>query len=300
MILAPLKTVFLLLSLTVALPLAKPDAPDIRTVKPDLTVPKLESGKAAPGSRVRETLPGYEKTKVYHVTYLPIDWQAGKRFPVIVEYAGNNYRGAHGDISTGRPEGSNMGYGISGGRDFIWVCLPYLNAAGEDIALTWWGDAKNRTAKPTLDYCLKAVPWICEQYGGDPEQIILCGFSRGAIACNYLGLHDDRVAGLWRAVVPYSHYDGIAAWPYPGSDRDSAGARLKRLAKRPQFICHEVTGSRLNLAATRRWLESTGLTENITFAETGFRNHNDAWLLRPSATRRQVRRWLKGVLAQKH
>ena len=101
MILAPLKTVFLLLSLTVALPLAKPDAPDIRTVKPDLTVPKLESGKAASGRRVREPLPGYEKTKVYHVTYLPIDWQAGKRYPVIVEYAGNNYRGAHGDISTG-------------------------------------------------------------------------------------------------------------------------------------------------------------------------------------------------------
>ena len=91
------------------------------------------------------------------------------------------------------------------------------------------------------------------------------------------------MAKLWRAFIPYSHYDGIAAWPYPGSDRDSAGARLKRLAKRPQFICHEVTGSRLNLAATRRWLKSTGLTENITFAETGFRNHNDAWLLRPSA-----------------
>ena len=84
------------------------------------------------------------------------------------------------------------------------------------------------------------------------------------------------MAKLWRAFILYSHYDGIAAWPYPGSDRDSAGARLKRLAKRPQFICHEVTGSRLNLAATRRWLKSTGLTENITFAETGFRNHNDA------------------------
>lgn len=293
------KTLLLLLGLVVALPLAKSDAPDIRTVKPDLTVPKLESGKAAPGSRVRETLPGYKKTKVYHVTYLPTNWQAGKRYPVIVEYAGNNYHGAHGDISTGRPEGSNMGYGISGGRGFIWVCLPYLNAAGDDIALTWWGDAKNRTAKPTIDYCLKAVPWICEQYGGDPGQVILAGFSRGAIACNYLGLHNDRVAKLWRAFIPYSHYDGIAAWPYPGSDRDSAGARLKRLAKRPQFICHEVTGSRLNLAATRRWLKSTGLTENITFAETGFRNHNDAWLLRPSAARSQLRQWLEGVLSQK-
>ena len=71
------------------------------------------------------------------------------------------------------------------------------------------------------------------------------------------------------------------------------------MAKRPQFICHEVTGSRLNLAATRRWLKSTGLTENITFAETGFRNHNDAWLLRPSAARSQLRQWLEGVLSQK-
>ena len=114
MILTPLKTVFLLLSLTVALPLAKPDTPDIRRVKPDLTVPKLESGKAAPGSRVRETLPGYGKTKVYHVTYLPTDWQGGKCYPVIFEFAGNNYHGAHGDSSTGRPEGSNKGYGIYG------------------------------------------------------------------------------------------------------------------------------------------------------------------------------------------
>ena len=294
------KTVLLLLSGVVALPLAKPDAPDIRTVNPDLTVPKLSSGPAASGRRIKQALPGYEQTKAYHVTYLPTDWEEGKRYPVIIEYTGNHYNGAFSDISTGRPEGSNMGYGISGGRGFIWICLPYLNAAGDDIALTWWGDSKNRTIKPTLDYCLKAVPWICQQYGGDPGQVILCGFSRGAIACNYLGLYDDRMAKLWRTFIPYSHYDGIAAWPYPGSDRDSALGRLKRLAKRPQFISHEVTGSRLNLTATKRWLKSTGQTENMTFAETGFRNHNDAWLLRPSAARDQLRRWLKGVLAQKH
>ena len=293
------KTVLHLLGLTTTTTLAKPNAPDIRTVKPDLVVPKLESGKAAPGRRVRESLPGYESTKAYHVTYLPTDWQEGKRYPVLIEYAGNNYNGTHGDVCTGRPEGSNMGYGISAGRGFIWVCLPYLNAAGDDIALSWWGDSKKRTAKPTINYCLKAVPWICEQYGGDPGRVILCGFSRGAIACNYLGLHNNQVAKLWRAFIPYSHYDGIAAWPYPGSDRASAAARLKRLAKRPQFICHEVTASRLNLAATQRWIESTGKVENLTFTETGFRDHNDAWLLRPSATRRQVRRWLKGVLAQK-
>ena len=290
------KTSLNLLGLVAALPLARAEAPDIRSVEPDLTIPKLETGQPDAGKRVKQTIPGYEQTRVYHVTYLPTDWVKGKRYPVLIEYAGNNHRGAYGDISTGRPEGSNMGYGISGGRGFIWVCLPYLNAAGDDIALTWWGDSKNRTARPTLDYCHKTVPWICEKYGGDTDRVVLCGFSRGAIACNYLGLHDDETAKLWRAFIPYSHYDGIATWPYPASDRDSALTRLKRLAKRPQFICHEVTGSRLNLAATKKWIESTSIKANLTFAETGFRNHNDAWLLRTSPAREHLRAWLKRVL----
>jgi len=292
----PTKTSLNLLGLVAALPLARAEAPDIRSVEPDLTIPKLETGQPDAGKRVKQTIPGYEQTRVYHVTYLPTDWVKGKRYPVLIEYAGNNHRGAYGDISTGRPEGSNMGYGISGGRGFIWVCLPYLNATGDDIALTWWGDSKNRTARPTLDYCHKTVPWICEKYGGDTDRVVLCGFSRGAIACNYLGLHDNETAKLWRAFIPYSHYDGIATWPYPASDRDSALTRLKRLAKRPQFICHEVTGSRLNLAATKKWIESTSIKANLTFAETGFRNHNDAWLLRTSPAREHLRAWLKRVL----
>jgi len=290
------KTSLNLLGLVAALPLARAEAPDIRSVEPDLTIPKLETGQPDAGKRVKQTIPGYEQTRVYHVTYLPTDWVKGKRYPVLIEYAGNNHRGAYGDISTGRPEGSNMGYGISGGRGFIWVCLPYLNATGDNIALTWWGDSKNRTARPTLDYCHKTVPWICEKYGGDTDRVVLCGFSRGAIACNYLGLHDNETAKLWRAFIPYSHYDGIATWPYPASDRDSALTRLKRLAKRPQFICHEVTGSRLNLAATKKWIESTSIKANLTFAETGFRNHNDAWLLRTSPAREHLRAWLKRVL----
>jgi len=269
---------------------------DIRSVKPDLTIPKLETGQPDAGKRVKQTIPDYEQTGVYHVTYLPTDWVKGKRYPVLIEYAGNNYRGAYGDISTGRPEGSNMGYGIPGGPGFIWVCPAFPNATGDDIALTWWGDSKNRTARPTLDYCNKAVPWICEKYGGDTDRVILCGFSRGAIACNYLGLHNDETAKLWRAFVPYSHYDGVATWPYPASDRNSALTRLERLAKRPQFICHEVTNSQLNLAATKKWIESTRIKANLTFAKTGFRNHNDAWLLRTSPARKSLRAWLKRVL----
>ena len=35
------------------------------------------------------------------------------------------------------------------------------------------------------------VQRVCEQYGGDRAAVILTGFSRGAIGCNYLGLHDE-------------------------------------------------------------------------------------------------------------
>ena len=108
------------------------------TVNADLKVPELSAGESGAGKRVKQTLPGYGKTAVHHVLYLPTDWQAEKRWPVLVEYSGNgNYSNSFGDVSSGRPDGSKMGYGISGGKGFIWVCLPYRNASG--VASRWPG-----------------------------------------------------------------------------------------------------------------------------------------------------------------
>ena len=269
-------------------------APDIRSVAPDLIVPPLSEGAPAPGRRVKQTLPGWRSDAVYHVLHLPTDWSPDKKRPLIVEYAGNGrYQNRYGDVSTGRPEDSRMGFGLAGGRDSIWVCLPYLNDAGTESVILWWGDAPDHDPRATVEYCKKAVPWICETYQGDPDRVILCGFSRGAIACNAIGLWDDDIATLWRAFIPYSHYDGvIERWPFRDADRASALTRLRRLAGRPQFICDE---GETNLAATRDYLESTGVPGRFTFQATGFRNHNDAWLLRPSPARTALRAWLAAV-----
>ena len=270
--------------------------PDISTVKPDLTMPVLAAGNAAPGKRVKQTLPTYSETKVYHVLYLPTDWEPGKKYPVLVEYAGNGpYKNGYGDISTGLVEGSRMGYGLSAGKGFIWLCLPYLNNAGDANVISWWGSKPKRNAQPTVDYCIEAVNFICTMYGGERDKIVLCGFSRGAIACNYLGLYDDKIAKLWKAFVPYSHYDGVhTGWPYPGADRASALKRLQRLDGRPQFIC----GEGANAQQTARYLKETKVEGKFTIRGTGFRNHNDAWLLRSSPVRRQLRDWLEKVLAE--
>ncbi|MDP7010367.1 MAG: hypothetical protein QF685_03225 [Verrucomicrobiota bacterium] len=268
-------------------------APDISLIKPDLVLPSLTKGVPTPGKRVKQTHPDWKDTEVYHVIYLPKDWQADKRYPLIIEYAGNGpYKNRFGDGSTGHPEGSKMGYGISGGTGFIWVCIPYLNNAGTANVIKWWGNAPKYDPKPTLDYCKKVVPWVCANYGGEVKSVILCGFSRGAIACNYLGLHDDAISKLWRAFIPYSHYDGVRRWSYPGSDRESALVRLRRLGNRPQFICQEGSG----VAATQNYLNGTGVKGRFAFHPTGFQNHNDAWLFRPSTARQEMRKWLEKSL----
>ncbi|MBQ15856.1 MAG: hypothetical protein CMJ65_01895 [Planctomycetaceae bacterium] len=282
-------------------PVSAESPPDLSTVKPDLVVASLRTGPPRAGARVKQVLAGYEKTRVYHVIRLPEDWQPGKSYPVIVELAGNGpYRSPFGDISTGRPEGSKLGLGLSAGKGFIWICLPFLNAKGNDIATRWWGDRPTYDPGPTIRYIKQAVPALCRRWGGDRRRVVLAGFSRGAIACNFIGLYDDEIAGLWAAMIPYSHYDGVfPGWGYPGADRAAALQRLKRLGNRPQFICHENSTNKLrNLPATRGYLSATKVTGRFSFRSTGFRNHNDAWVLRPSPARDALRAWLQDVLEQ--
>lgn len=263
------------------------ELPDIRSIPPDLEVPALSAGLPAAGKRVKVGL---------HVLYLPTDWKPGAKLPVIVELAGNGrYTNKFGDVSTGLPEGSNLGYGLSAGRGFIWLCSPYLNEKGDAIAITWWGNPPTYDPQPTLKYLRETVKSVCHDYGGDESKVVLCGFSRGAIACNYLGLYDDETAKLWCGFLSYSHYDGVKTWPYPHSDRESALTRLKRLGNRPQFICGE--GS--NAQETEAYLRPLLPKSDLTFQSTGFRNHNDAWTLRPSPAREEARAWLKRVISDR-
>jgi len=270
-------------------------APSISSVKADLKVPSLQTANPAATKRVKQTHPDWKDTRVYHVLHLPGDWNPDRKqkYPVIVEYAGNGpYQNKYGDKSSGHPEGSKMGYGLSGGQEFIWLCLPYLSNDGQGNVTNWWGNKPKYNPANTLTYAKKTVPWICRKYGGDAEKVFICGFSRGAIACNFIGLYDDDIAKLWCAFLPYSHYDGVRHWSYPGADRQSAKSRIHRIEGRPQFITHENDG----VDATRKWIGETGVKGDFTFRPTGFRNHNDAWLLRPSPVREEMRNWMRKII----
>ena len=291
-----MKNRILIAALLFAAAVSSAELPDISTIPPDLTVPEMTDGEPAPGQRVRQTTSGWESTEVYHSLYLPTDWKPGVRFPVIFEWAGNGrFRNAFGDVSTGHVEGSHLGYGITAGRGCIWVCLPYLNSAGTANVGLWWGDPPGYDVEPTLAYCRATVRAVCDKFGGDPARVVLAGFSRGSIACNFLGLRDDATARLWRAFVCFSQYDGVRiGWPYPDHDRAAALGRLERLGGRPQFICSEGSGA----DDIDRFLRDAAVWDYgvFTVVGTGFRNHNDAWVLRPCEARTRLREWFREIL----
>jgi hypothetical protein len=266
-------------------PLISP-LPDIASVEKDLETPVAMTGPPAPGQRVRQVTRGYESTEVYHTLYLPSNWDSTRSWPVIVEYPGNAYVSpSTGDTCSGTVEGSNLGYGISGGSNYIWICLPFVEAVQgrKQNARTWWG-----TVAETLAYCTNTLRSVCQEFHGNTNAILLTGFSRGAIGCNYIGLHNDAIASIWRAFIVCSHYDGVNTnWPYPHADRASALARLRRLQGRPQFICHE--GS---TASVQNYLQSTGVLAPFTFVDVPFRNHSDQWVLRKNTARDALRQWL--------
>jgi hypothetical protein len=289
--------------------------PDVLTIIPDLENPAITSGEPTPGMTVLQSLPAYAGTEVAHTLCLPADWAPGKRFPVIIEYLGNEGRVR---------DNKGIGYALSGGKGFIWAVLPFVSADGKRDMDMWWGDVN-----ATVAYAKEAVSAICRQWGGDPAQVILVGYSRGAIACNYIGLHDDEIAKLWRAIIAVSHYDdGHTSWGMTKEEQHRAPERLRRLGKTPQYICGEYSSRSLRGSAgklpklikeknlttvatakaelglepiteiegTRQFIAKHHPQGNFTLVNLPWVNHDTTVLHRNTPERQQMRDWLQQAL----
>jgi hypothetical protein len=281
----------------------------LRAVATELPLPGLAEGPPAPGRRVAVTPAEFAGTQVHHLLALPDawtpDWRArGQHWPVIVEFTGN-YHPASG--STGKVEGAALGFGLSRG-EAIWVVLPYIAADGRRNETTWWGDIE-----ATVRYAKTNIPRICAEFGGDPAAVLLCGFSRGAIAVSFLGLHDDEIARLWCGFWAHDHFDGAREWRGTswGSPlaryQAEAATRLQRLRGRPLLV----TQGNMN-RDTRDFLEARLPREIWTFEPIDlpalfgpFPNgvakdpHTDRWLLHETSVGSRVRAWWTQVLAAK-
>ena len=257
--------------------------PSFYDIPPDITLPSVVTGEPQAGKRVRATTAGWETTSVYHTVYLPDDWTPNSRLPVFVEYPGNGGFKRGLDSSHGTVEGCALGYGVTSGKA-IWICLPFVDKQDgfKQNCTLWWGDIEEAKR-----YCIATVQDVCSRLGGDSDRVFLGGFSRGAIACGFIGLHDDRIASLWTGFLAHSHFDGMREnWPYAGADRASARQRLQRLGRRPVWISGEG-----GIAETKKYLEESGIDGDWTFVPFPYPHHTALWTLRDLPIRTEARAW---------
>ena len=248
-----------------------------------LMVPSMADGTPEAGKRVRQVLPRHDGTEIYHVLYLPTNWKPNRRFPVVAEYSGNVFYSGW-CYSTGRPEDSSMGYGMTEGRDYIWVNLPFVDVSHRHNEVNGWGDPD-----ATVDYCIAAIRDLCDRYGGDPSAVFLTGFSRGALACGYIGLRTKEIADVWLGFHACQHYDGDG---WRGADYDSARhVRAPRIKGRASFL----TDNSRSPAA--RILPQLGFP--AVFANSGLRAHMDIMFLDNRESNRKLRAWMADVLRRR-
>ena len=267
-----------------------------------LQIPQLSDGEPSAGKRVNLIAPEYLGTEVFHTLYLPRNWRyEGENLPIIFEYTGNYFPESG---STGEVEDAGLGYGLSGGK-FIWVSLPCISEDHKDNQVTWWGDER-----ATVEYAKVNVPRIIRDYNADPEAVFLCGFSRGAIGVNYLGLYDIEVARLWSAFITHDHFDGIKEWKNTEwgtpMEKYRAGAieRLKRVGDRPYLVSQNG-----RTYGTKEFIESVlPTTENFTISNINTNEifgsfphpiavhpHTDRWTFIPSKYRLRTWKWMNRV-----
>jgi hypothetical protein len=269
-------------------------------------VPEMQTGVPEAGKRVKVIPPEYEGTDVYYSLYLPGNFLPQKQYPVIVEYTGNHAPSVN---STGQVKDAHMGYALAIELDAIWAVMPYVSEDKKESEVQWWGSEVN-----TIDYCLTNLKRICMKYNGNPAEVFLIGFSRGAIGVNYLGLHNDRVADTWLGLLPHDHYDGErvwgACWGSPLEKyRAEAAERLKRLNGRATLISQQSSASNDIFTTVSDYIYSNKLDDFGEFTlvpvdvgnivPEGINSHTDTWLNYDSPEAGMVVDWFRHVIEKK-
>lgn len=96
------------------------------------------------------------------------------------------------------------------------MSLPFIDRAAGTIVENGW-----KYLDENGDYAVSAVEQMGQSGGGDRGNIVLTGFSRGAIACGFIGLRNDQIASLWMTFQHCQHFDDDGSGRTNG-DRDQA------------------------------------------------------------------------------
>jgi hypothetical protein len=243
-------------------------------------VPPVTDDAPAPGRRVRIRLDGDPAGGSYAVLHLPEDWRPDARLPLIVEYPGNIFF-VPGCYSTGLPEQCVIGAGMTRGRGAICLALPFVDRTAGLIAEGGWG-----VPDDTAAYAVAMVEGVIREFGADPANVVLTGFSRGALACGFIGLRDDRIAALWKGFHACQHYDGDG---WNGATEAGALERARRFRGRAVF---QTDNSRAKFQAVM-----DAMRVPVTWANSGLGAHATAMFLDDRPSTQELRRWFRELVA---
>ena len=244
-----------------------------------VAVPAVSDEDPAAGRRVRYRLNGDAAGGPYAVLHLPEDWRPGASLPLIVEYPGNIFF-VPGCYSTGLPDQCVIGAGITRGRGAICLALPFVDRATGVIAEGGWG-----VPDDTASYAVAMVEQVCREFGADRANIVLTGFSRGALACGFIGLRNDRIAALWKGFHACQHYDGDG---WNGATEAGALERARRFRGRAVF---QTDNSRAKFQTVM-----DAMRVPVTWADSGLRAHATAMFLDDRPSTEQLRRWFRELV----
>jgi predicted esterase len=248
-----------------------------------LDLPEMTSGSPGPGKRVKVQLQEDKNNFKYFALYLPTNWQPNKSYPVIFEYPGNIFYSTKACYSSGRPESCTMGYGISQGKDSIWVSMPFIDQDSQTIAENGFG---SNEGKDTINYSLKVIDLVCQQWNGDRNNLFICGFSRGSIACGYIGLSNDKIAAHWKGIIGCQHYDG-SRW----NQSNMKGAILRA----PRFKGKAIFQVDNQKEKYQPVVDATSSKVGWTFTKSGLNYHSTTMFLDDRPMMQQLRRWYYSI-----
>ncbi len=270
-----------------------------------LKVPEMVLEEPSAGRRVRVTPEEYKGTDVFYSLYLPKEHTSEGSYPIIIEYTGNKHKATG---SSGLVQDASLGYAAAIHTGAIWAVMPFVD--GESSMTNWWG-----VEEETIEFAITNIRRICENYGGNHAQVFICGFSRGAIAVNYIGLYNEEIADVWNGFFSHDHYDGQREWRgnwgAPLVDyQDAAKIRLSRMKGRAALASQNgSTPGKVRAYFDANNLNNFGeITHNEFLVQDIIKDipneivthsHTDQWMLWESDAKDKVMNWFEEVL-QKH
>ena len=255
-----------------------------------LAMPPVLDEAPAAGRRVKVVPPEYAGTNVYYTLYLPTDWVPGKLYPVIVEFAPNDWPASNVD---GTVNDTELGYYESGGKGFIWITMPFINytTSPASNATEWWGNGNLNDPEGmqlTAQFCETNLVRVLQNYGGDGSKVFITGFSRGAMATSVIGLLNSQMADIWAGFIPDAHDD----WDT---------TRLSLTDGRPTFFAVGQDDSAMQDSyAAYQYLTSLG--DPCSWNVIPNTVHTSTWIEDDASAadltiRQQLRQWIANVIA---